>query len=354
MNTTDDLKASITRADPLAGRGDDGAAHSPAARALLQRIMATPRDPQPARPTRPASRRRWALAVAGAAAMVLVAALAIWPGIGAAPALAATPPLLSSSTTKSAAGAPVLERIAAAAEALPPEPVTGPYRYARTEQWGLNTTIMYRATIAALASSQSESWLTPQGVGRYRTANGQNLVNHVSSQKTLDAALRKPSLYENTFTAANPRPLADPDQLRYEDPEAFALSVDPLITASLPPSILLVEAIDTLYANQPVPPQVRAKVWRLLATVPGVTTNGSIEDRAGRSGTVITIPDDGSAHGLAGRLELVIDPASGQLLEYDDVITEANELTGDVPAVLSLSVYLDRGYTKRPQGRPQR
>lgn len=128
MNTTDDLTALITRADPLAGRGEDDAAHGPVARALLERVVASPRGLQPARSTRPVNRpRRWALlAVAGAAALLLVAGLAIWPGIGAAPALAATPPLLPISTTESAAGAPVLEQIAAATDALPPEPVTGP------------------------------------------------------------------------------------------------------------------------------------------------------------------------------------------------------------------------------------
>lgn len=204
-----------------------------------------------------------------------------------------------------------------------------------------------------LTSSQSESWLTPQGVGRYRIATGQNLVTRIGDQETLDAALREPSLRETAVTAADARPLIDPDQLRYEDPTAFALSVDPTINVSLPPSILLVEAIGTLYASQPVPPQVRAKIWRLLATVPAVTTNGSTEDRTGRRGTVITVPDDGSAHGLAGRHELVIDPASGQLLELDNVLTEAGGLNIDVPAVTTLSVYLDHGYTQRPQGRPQ-
>lgn len=354
MNATDDLRAAITRADPLAGRADAGATHDPVARALLERIVATPRNPQPVRSARPVRQRRWALlAVAGAAAMLLVVGLTLWPGVGAAPALAATPPLLPISTTETGRGAPMLEQIAATTEALPAEPVTGPYRYVRTEGWALNSAITDTGATSVLASSQSESWLTSQGVGRYRTATGQNLVARVGSQETLDALLREPAVRETTIAAADARPLVDPAQLSFEDPTAFALSVDPTINASLPPSILLVEAIGALYASQPVPPAVRAQVWRLLAAVPGVTTNGTTEDRVGRSGTVITVPDDGSAHGLAGRHEMVIDPASGQLLEYDDIITEAGGLNVDVPAVLGLTVYLDHGYTQRPEGTPQ-
>ena len=358
MNELDLVRRQVASIDPLPDLAPGDRAGSAQARVLLERIVATPRSTPPVgarsrgqQAHRPTIARRWLLAGAAATVLVLAGGIALWPG-AAAPAVAVTPPLLPISTTERSAGAPVLEAIATTAEALPDEPVTGPYRYVRTEGWGLNSAVTDQGTTSVLASSQSQAWIKLDGTGRYRTVPGVDLVDRVASRETLEAALGERATRDTTITPGTAQPLVDLSRLDFTDPVAFALSVDPTINASTPADTLLIEAVGHLFATQPLPPAVRAKVWRLLAAVPEATYRGQTSDRAGRTGDVITLEDDGRAHGLAGRDVLVIDPATGQLLEADHVLTEAGKLNIDVPAVITLTVYLDRGYTARPAGRP--
>ena len=354
------VRRRVASIDPLPDLLAGDRAGSPHARALLERVVASPRSaPAASAPSREqqahratTARRRWLLAGAAATVLVLAGALALWPGVGAAPAVAATPPLLPVSTTERSAGAPVLEAIAATTEALPDEPVTGPYRYLRTEGWALNSAVGDEGTTSVLASRQSEAWIGPDGTGRFRTVPGPDLVGRVASRETLEAVLGERATRDTTITPGTAQPLVDLDRLDFGGPVAFALSVDPTINAALPPDTLLVEAVGHLFTTQPLPPAVRARVWRLLASVPEAAYRGQTRDRAGRTGAVITLEDDGSAHGLAGRDVLVIDPGTGQLLEADHVLTEAGKLNIDVPAVITLTVYLDRGYTSLPEGHP--
>ena len=359
MNDLDLVRRQMASIDPVPDLPAGDRAGSPHARALLERIVVTPRSTltigarsggrQEPRPTT----GRWVLAGAVTTVLVLAGAIALWPG-AAAPAVAATPPLLPISTTERSAGAPVLEAIAAAADALPDEPVTGPYRYVHTEGWALNSAVTDDGTTSVLASRQIQAWVRPDGTGRYRTVPGVDLVDRVGSQETLEAALGERATRDLTITPDTAQPLPDLERLDFTDPVAFALSVDPTVNAALPPDTLLIEAITNLFASQPLPPAVRAQVWRLLASTPAATYRGRVQDRAGRTGDVITREDDGSAHGLAGRDVLVINPATGQLLEADHVLTEAGKLNIDVPAVITMTVYLDHGYTDRPGGQPGR
>lgn len=84
----------------------------------------------------------------------------------------------------------------------------------------------------------------------------------------------------------------------------------------------------------PLSPQVRAAVFRMLATLPGVTAAGKVRDVLGRLGYGITLTGlrwPPSWHVPlsdinSSKMVLVIDPANGMPLEHEDQ---------GIPAVIS-------------------
>lgn len=287
--------------------------------------------------------------------LIVAGVLVIGPGGGSQSAYAATPPVLPYTTTAIAPGGPVLDRIAAAADhQLPPLLRTGPYRYVRTEGWALNSAVSGGHVTSALESHQSEAWRLPGGRGRIRATTGESLVDRVGSRRTL-AVLAKPAKQTIILGQGDYQlePLLNLATLPYQDPSAFAMAVQRDTNARIPAGAHLGEAIAALFQEQPIPSADRAKVWRLLATIPGVTYRGQLADRIGRPGMAITLDDDATAFGLPGRYLYIIDPATGQLLEYDDILTtDPGKLNVRVPAILGLTVYIDAGYTATTTSRP--
>jgi hypothetical protein len=90
------------------------------------------------------------------------------------------------------------------------------------------------------------------------------------------------------------------------------------------------KAAGDLLAEAPLPPEVRAALWRVLAAQPGAERTNRTEDAAGRTGWTVSmsLPDE-------GRITYVVDPVSGQLLEA------RHAAIGDRPA-WSVT-YLERG-----------
>jgi len=359
MNDLDEVRSLLAGTDPLPEDGRADAARTTEARAVLAGILSAPRTAAPTdRGSAPSVHRRSPLGLVAAAAVValLVAgAMVVGPGGGSSPAVAATPPVLPYETTSTAPAGPVLGRIAAAAAALPTEPAAGPYRYVRTQRWALNSAVAGGRVTSVLASQQRETWRLPDGTGRVRTTAGENLVDRIGSRQTLEAALTERPASDESLASDGyvPPPLADVDRLPTGSPAEFALAVSSGANTGIPAGALVAEHIQQLFAEQPVPPQARAGIWRLLATVPGAAYRGELADRVGRRGAAITVDDDGTAHGLPARYLFIIDPATGELLEYDNILTtDPGALNVRVPAIVSLTVYLEAGRTASPTGRP--
>ncbi len=365
MNDVTDIRSLVGPTDPLKRAPADPTTDVAQARAALARVLRVPRQVAERRLVSSVpGRDRWPRLVQASAAAVallvtgavVVGAVVVGPGGRGSPAVAATPPVLPYAPGAGTPAAGRLQRIAAAAAALPSEPVTGEFRYVRTEGWALNSAIGGGDVTSVLASSQTEAWRLPDGSGRSRTTTGESLVDRIGSTETLDAVLREPALREEDLTVEagySPQPLPDLDRLPYGDATAFAMAVNRNTNDEIPAGAHLAEAIKQLFAEQPVSPSARAKVWQLLATIPGVADRGQLTDRVGRTGMAITLDDDGTAHGLPEQYLLIIDPATGQLLEHDTVLTtDPGALNVRVPAILGLTVYLDAGYTDDTRSRP--
>jgi hypothetical protein len=86
---------------------------------------------------------------------------------------------------------------------------------------------------------------------------------------------------------------------------------------ALAPRQDLFGVIGGLLSISPVTPEVRAALYRVLATVPGVDLLGTGTDARGRAGTWLA-HDDGTM-----RWKLLVDPHTGRLLQQDQVTLKA-------------------------------
>jgi hypothetical protein len=93
----------------------------------------------------------------------------------------------------------------------------------------------------------------------------------------------------------------------------------------------LSDVAGTLLSQAPAPPQVRAAAFRMLATLPGVRTEGTAADPMGRTGRVISLPLETTVPlGLytapkqlgTYRRQWIVDPASGRLLAIRDLVAK--------------------------------
>jgi hypothetical protein len=73
--------------------------------------------------------------------------------------------------------------------------------------------------------------------------------------------------------------------------------------------------------GQPVPADVRAEVFRLLAKVPGVRSAGEVKDTSGRTAVALATP--GRDVDTAVDTELLLDPTTYQILGTQDVVVKA-------------------------------
>jgi hypothetical protein len=198
-----------------------------------------------------------------------------------------------------------------------------PYAYVRRRTWRLGT-----GTPAVVRPVDVESWRRADGSGRSVSA-----WVSADGPRTVTAALSAgPSL---SVPAATPRALAR------------QLGLGSGADATARP----VTAFTSVADAQPIGPRVEAAFLRLLALGPEVVNSGTTLDRAGRAGVAVSVDSDST-----GRLihyTLILDPATGALLEADrSLLGEPRGLRVPDRAVLAYTTYLGAGYTANTMTRP--
>lgn len=102
-------------------------------------------------------------------------------------------------------------------------------------------------------------------------------------------------------------------------------------------------AITDLYREAAPGPGVRAGILRILAEQPGIEADGTVVDRAGRTGVGYSIVHSGG--GLPVRVTLIFDPDTGWLLDHEELlISDAGKLNVPIPSVLSYEIYASYDY----------
>lgn len=336
-NTVRELRHLLSPADPAAG--GEGVPDAATRAAGLRRILAIPAVTEVPRPAhrRPVS-RRWVLAGAGAfaASAVTAGVLVVAYDPVAAPASAATPAPL----TYAPAGGPALaalERIAVAAQAGTAAAADGP-EHLVVESWSLHSQIGGERVTSAVVPLIREVWRAADGSGRvveryaapvFRSGDGKRAWQQQGSP----GAGEKPR--ETTYPAGGfPGMWAD-------RPPADAAALAAWLRTGHPagngPAETLV-AITDLARERVLSPAERAAVVRVLARVPGIESTGAVTDRAGRTGEAFSVVSGYS--GLPTRYTLILDPADGRLLGYEQMLTtDAGRLDVTAPAVIGYEIY---------------
>lgn len=233
------------------------------------------------------------------------------------------PPLAGSPTARQVLL--MLSRAAAVRAATGAGAGTGEYAYVEREWWQLPAGGSGSGTGPVL----TQSWLAPDGSGRI-----------VSTTRT--AAGRTASDATNGGIGHPLPPLS-----------AGGDAVAALLDAGAPgggaaePGPWEFGAFTTLADTEPIPPAVGAAILRRLAGVAGALYRGAVVDRAGRVGLSVSV--DSAYSGPLVRYTLVLDPASGALLESDQTLVgQPGGLAVHDGAVLAYTTFLAAGYVGAP------
>ena len=306
---------------------------------------ALPVTPRPVRPRR--------LAIAAGLAAVVAAATVIAVVTGVLPLAAtqqtgpaATPPplaytLAASATTTTTAS--LLEQIAAHTERLAAERSTG-YAHLKTLEWSLWTRVDHQAATSVIVPIQYESWRAPDG-STTLTRRYQKPRLHTDRERADWDRMGRPGATGKTTTEHfgpgsgmwSTSPPADPTSLAAYLAIGHPAQNGPAETFT---------AITDLVGEQALTPLQRAALLRVLATVPGLAYTGDTTDRAGRHGVAVSVP---GTTGLASQITLIIDPATGRVLDQEELLLEAGKLNVRVPAIITYEVYQTAEFADPPR-----
>ena len=332
----------LRAADPVVGATSE---LDERAKTDLTRILATSRQTPAAAPVghrrrslqAGIARPRLAVTVLAAAvlAVVAIALTAVLPRGGGRAAYAATPAELTvlDGSAFAAAGldatatAPqLLEVIAGRATMEPAETGAGRYARIRTESWDLFTRVDGGQVTSEVVPQVRTTWTAADG-------SGQTIRSYLWPDGDTDTEMT-----ERPAGAALMWPLGSLSS----DPAVLAQQLQVAHPVANGPAERLV-AVQDLYREQPLTPQVRAAVLRFVAATPGLEVTGMVLDRAGRTGLAVHL--DSSLGGLPNVETMVIDPADGRVLAAETRLTEtAGALNVRVPSVISYESYLEAAY----------
>jgi hypothetical protein len=303
----------------------------------------------PAPRRKPVRQRRLVLAGAGVAAVGVVAAVVVGSllveslGPDAPVAFAATPdPLVYTASTSSAPAAGPLERIAARTERLPAERTTGA-EHIKVSAWYLNTAVAGEQVSSLVVPTWTETWRAVDGTGTMTTGFSKPQLRTREEREKWERLDRPGENSTPTTEALQPTPRAfngpapaDRDALAHYLTQGHPPKNGPGET---------IVAITDLVRDRVLGPAQRAALLRVLATVPGLTYAGETTDRAGRKGEAFTLRNKHG--GLLNDSTLVVDPASGRLLDSEVLLLERGMLDVQVPGIIEYELYLTSEFTDR-------
>lgn len=293
------------------------------ARADLAAILASPLAAEPAWRRVPAAswaRPSWRVSLAAVLVLGLLAgAASLVLDRRAGTAYAATPdPLLYQQEASGQDAVTLLRQIATRTAALPDTTGTGRYACVETLGWYLDTAVTRGDSHSAVLATHRRAWAAADQSGRIVTDG------------------RDPS--DETF---GPGGLGPAPQLS-SDEAALARQLQQHHPASAGAGVQF-DAVHGVYLQLPIPPQVRAAMLRYLGTLAGIRVAGTVTDRAGRHG--LGFSADSNYSGLPTQYTLIIDPNTGQLLDYEEMLTtNAGKLHVRIPSVISYTVFLSARY----------
>lgn len=226
-------------------------------------------------------------------------------------AYAATPaPLVYTLTAADPSAKKLLTELADTAAAQT-RAANGHVHYQDTEVWSLFTAVAehHATSTTSITPARRQSWTTDDGTGE--------AVNTIAGVQSTVRLSGTPQMFDFPQLSTNPAVLAD--QLAAGHPNVNGAAE-------------LFQAVVDLWQQQVPAPALQAAILRVLSNASGITDEGAVTDRAGRSGHAVSVDSDYS--GLPTRYTLVFSPTTGMLLDYEETLTtSAGALNVPIPSV---------------------
>jgi hypothetical protein len=326
---------------------------------LLDEILRQPRT-EPRR-----APRRLVLAGAGLAAVSALAAAAVvaWPGSR--PAYALSPPMLAY-RPDGRPGAEILRELARRAERRP-APAVGRFDYVQMQSYHLDTATGGGGGSSTLRLVREERWLAPDGSGRAVDTDGSARILQADNAETMSAVSYDDRAgHDERYGPGKLGAVADLSSMPTEpgrladrlarDRTAFGWS-DTAPTA--PGWYRRVAVVTGIAKQQTVPPALWAAMLRVLADTPGLTSQGTVADRAGRPAVAVSF-ETTLGGGRPSRVVLLFSPDTGAYLGEERILTTKfgdgaydAHLKTRIPAVTTYHAVLVAGRVATDDERPR-
>jgi hypothetical protein len=259
-----------------------------------------------------------------------------------------------------AAAAAALNHAAEIAAAQPTASSVG-YRHTKSQGAylsGVSGSADHPSGIWALVPVSREIWIKPDGSGRIVESRGEPIW-FGPADKAAWVADGSPDLrgapfsdtrFGPTPSGVNPSsPQAGPGSLYYENVDALPTDVGALrhlideraaANGGGATDYERFTIVGDLLRETVAAPTLRAALYRVAASLNGVELIGSMTDRAGRTGTAVSMTSDQSRVGLERRV-LIFDPQTSSLLAEEDVLlNKVDWLDAEPPQVIGYNTYL--------------
>jgi hypothetical protein len=200
--------------------------------------------------------------------------------------------------------------------------------------WDLSTTVSGNDSSSVIVPSAFRIVTDLSGTVRDQGVKLEPLpVGDVEAQR---AALRRLSAITDFPDAGSQRSRdLDPESLSDNPATAAAQLVGAADDAGNPGKVL--SSASDLMTTSPLSPRATAKIYRMLASLPGITDYGTTTDRLGRPAHVVGLTSDYS--GLPTKYLLLIDVKTGVPLDYEEVLTgPTGNLHLKTPAVIEYTI----------------
>jgi hypothetical protein len=288
----------------------------PAQAERLESILAAQGPVTPATP--PRSRVRWAVAAVAVVTTATVVYTVIDPfGTATQPALALTPPPLTYHPVSQPAQQ-VLEEIAGRVEKLPDDrPSPWKTEHFTWDSWSLSTRVDGVQVTSAIIPEHRETWEKPDGSTRWKTRTLAPVFQEETQRETWEETGAVGRTPEESTGSSRPT-----SEWSTTEPPSTADGMKKWLAngrATLDPG-LLYEVVPERVQEHVFSPDQRAALLRVLAETEGVTYEGTVKDRAGRTGAAFSLSDQSG--GLPSKRTLIFDPQTGTLLANEEQILD--------------------------------
>jgi hypothetical protein len=264
-------------------------------------------------------------------------------------------PLFTGGQGASAAAARVLRAASHTASVQPAHSLqAGDYAYTKSEGAYFDETSPPNGEVwGALVRTRREIWIAQDGSGRIRQVSDTPVFLSPNDRLRWEAAGAPPlsglsasGTYDRMFAAGRLYAPLDVDGLHQgellrmaNNPDGLGAAIRALAAQnSNPLGWEMLTIVGDILAESAAPPKLRASLYQVAASIPGIELVGTIRDRAGRTGIAVAA----NRHDL--RLELIFDPTTSALLAKQETLLHSEADTSAPPGTaVEYTLYLKSG-----------